>query len=242
MEKKEAYRHILPHFQQPGHAYFVTWNIKDAVPPKALERYTQKLEMLSVEIFNLRKKSGVTNSDSPKIIKHELEFLAPEHATPIEKLKQEYYLIRKKYIKAYDDLLDVARNPEIELSRAYNTKIVIQSLLFWEGKKLTNLAISIMPNHVHWVFELFEKDQEGNPIYLQDILQSVKRFSANQLNKAENMQGSLWQKESFDTTIRDEKHLYYAVRYTLNNPVKAGLVSEWRNWKGTWASTDFSDL
>lgn len=242
MEKKEAYRHILPHFQQPGQAYFVTWNIKDAVPPKALERYTQKLEMLSVEIFNLRKKSGVANSDSPKLIKHELEFPAPVHATPIEKLKQEYYLIMKKYIKAYDDLLDVARNQEIDLSRSDNTKIVIQSLLFWEGKKLKNLAFSIMPNHVHWVFELFEKDQEGNPVYLQDILQSVKRFSANQLNKAENRQGTLWQKESFDTTIRDEKHLYYAVRYTLNNPVKAGSVSEWKNWKGTWASTDFSDL
>jgi putative transposase len=91
-----------------------------------------------------------------------------------------------------------------------------------------------MPNHVHWVFQLFDKDNEGKPVYLQDILHSVKRFSSNRINKVENREGALWQKESFDTTIRDETHLYYAIRYTLNNPVNAGLVSEWHNWAGSW--------
>jgi len=38
MEKKEFYRHALPHFQQPGQAYFVTWSLKDALPAKALKR------------------------------------------------------------------------------------------------------------------------------------------------------------------------------------------------------------
>src|SRR5659263_575603 len=30
MEKKEFHRHYLPHFQQPGQAYFVTWSLKVA--------------------------------------------------------------------------------------------------------------------------------------------------------------------------------------------------------------------
>ena len=51
MEKKESYRHILPHFQQPGQAYFVTWNLQEAIPKKALVRYTQKLEMLKLQIL-----------------------------------------------------------------------------------------------------------------------------------------------------------------------------------------------
>ncbi|MCL6103810.1 MAG: hypothetical protein M1292_15215 [Bacteroidetes bacterium] len=225
MQKKEAYRHILPHFQQTGQAYFVTWNLKDAISPKALIRYTHQLDTLKTRI-------GAANSDSPMNKYRESEFAAPTPET--EKLKQEYYLVRKKYIKAYDDLLDTAKNPAIDLSRRENTEIIIQTLLFWEGKKLQNRAFTIMPNHVHWVFELFERDMEGNPVYLQDILQSVKRFSANQINKLENREGTLWQKESFDTTIRDDKHLYYAIRYTLNNPLKAGLVTDWRNWKGTW--------
>lgn len=106
MEKKEAYRHILPHFQQPGQAYFVTWNLKDAVPPKALERYTRQLEALGAAISN-RGNNMRLKTASPEI----------------EKLKQEYCLVRKKYIKAYDDLLDAARNPSVDLSQTENTAI-----------------------------------------------------------------------------------------------------------------------
>jgi len=236
MEKKESYRHILPHFQQPGQAYFVTWNLKDAIPPMALARYSNELEMirarLGAAISESRVKNGESEIDEP--LNGESEFAAPE----IEKLKLEYNLVRKKYIKAYDDLLDNDRNPPLNLSRKDLTKIVIGSLRFWEGVKLKNFAFTIMPNHVHWVFELFKIDKEGNPVYLQDILQSVKRFSSNHINILENRKGTLWQKESFDTTIRDEKHLYYAVRYALNNPVKAGLATDWRNWAGTWNGYD----
>ncbi|MBN1926414.1 MAG: hypothetical protein JW798_11315 [Prolixibacteraceae bacterium] len=52
----------------------------------------------------------------------------------------------------------------------------------------------------------------------------------------------MWQKENFDTTIRDEKHLYYAVRYTLNNPVKAKLVKRWQDWEGTWCAPGYGDF
>jgi REP element-mobilizing transposase RayT len=161
----------------------------------------------------------------------------PEPATPeIEKLRKEYYALRKKYIKAYDDLLDAERNPKIDLSKPKNFEVMLNTLKFWEGKKLKNHAFCIMPNHVHWVFHVFEKDENSEPVYLQDILYSVKRFSASEINKLENRKGKLWQKESFDTTIRDEKHLYYAVEYTLNNPLKSGLVNDWREWPGCWCA------
>ena len=42
MEKKEFYRHDLPHFQQPGQAYFITWCLNDAIPAKALLSYKKK--------------------------------------------------------------------------------------------------------------------------------------------------------------------------------------------------------
>jgi REP element-mobilizing transposase RayT len=139
--------------------------------------------------------------------------------------------------------LDADRDPLINLSKPENTVIIIESLKYWDGKKLNNWAFSIMSNHVHWVFEVLEKDTEDNPVYLQDLMQSVKRFSSNQINKLERKQGSLWQKESFDTTIRDEQHLYNAIKYTLNNPVAAGLVPDWKLWPGTflWStcSNDF---
>jgi REP element-mobilizing transposase RayT len=136
----------------------------------------------------------------------------------IENLKKKYYTLRKKYIKAYNELLDAEKNPKIDLSKSHNTEILVEALHFWEEKKLINHAFTIMPNHVHWVFELLEKDKDGKPVYLQDILQSVKRHTANQINKVEGRTGTLWQKESFDTTIRNEKHLYYAMQIHIEQP------------------------
>lgn len=212
--KKEHYRHILPHYQLPGQAYFVTWSLKDAIPPKALKRYTQKLE----EIKNQQEYHKTNNSDK------EIQ----------DKVAQEYYATRRKYIKAFDDLLHVTKTSGVDLSKPANMAIVKESLNFWQGKKLENRAFCIMPNHVHWIFQLHEKDDVGELVYLEDIMQSIKRFSAYEINKLENREGKLWQKESFDTTIRNEKHLYNAIEYTLNNPVVAGLVKNREDWPGSW--------
>ena len=251
MIKKESYKHLLPHFQQPGQAYFVTWCLKDAMPPKALKRYFQQLEILKSQLQPGAADSdpltslGVADSDPPfnksRIGVRDTQFKNSHH-TEIEQIKKEYNALRKKYIKAYNDLLDAERNPKVDLSKPENTKIVVDTLKYWEGKKLTNHAFCVMPNHVHWVFELFEKDEKGEPVYLQDILYSVKRFSAGKVNKLENHSGSLWQKESFDTTIRDEKHLYNAVEYTLNNPVSAGFVKDWKDWPGTGVANSDSPI
>jgi len=260
--KKEFYRHLLPHFQQPGQAYFVTWSLKDAVPKKALKRYTDELDKLRLQIKSfgtagatgaavskpLIKKMSGSESAPPEMSGSESappEMSGSETAPPkmrdseitppeLEKLKKQYYSLRKKYIKAYDELLDSERTPKINLSKPDNLQPVKETLLFWNGKKLENYAFCIMPNHVHWVFHVFEKDEKGKPVYLQDIMNSVKRFSANQINKVENRKGAVWQTESFDTTIRDEKHLHYAIEYTLNNPVAAGLVKNREDWPGIW--------
>lgn len=50
MEKKEAYKHILPHFQQPGQACFVTFCLWEAVPHGAFPDYSNKLRELRLLI------------------------------------------------------------------------------------------------------------------------------------------------------------------------------------------------
>jgi len=213
MEKKEFHRRHLPHFQQSGQSYFVTWCLKDAVPPKALESITNQQKKLHSMIEIAKSNNAIENT--------------------IFELKIELSKLRKKYMKALDDLLHIQTQFIVNLSDEVNTQIVMNALCYWEAKRIENYAITIMPNHVHWVFRLFDKDENNNPAYLQDILQSVKRFSSNQINILENRKGSLWQSESFDTTIRDEFHLYNAINYTLDNPVLAGLVKNWWEWKGT---------
>lgn len=222
MEKKEYYKHILPHFQQPGQAYFITWNLKDAVPPKALSRYTHQLDEIKAQIETLERQKS-----EERIIRE---------------LRSNYNSIRKKYVRAYDDLLNLGENLIVDLSTPENLEILKEALHFWENRKLENFAFCIMPNHVHWVFGLFEKDENGCLVYLQDLMHSVKSVTANRINEVEKRSGVLWQKESFDTTIRDDKHLYNAINYTLQNPVSAGLVSDWREWPGCWCGRGCGDF
>lgn len=213
MEKKESYRQHLPHFQQTGQAYFVTWCLKDAVPPKALENYTLQLKQLRSEIDIAK-----ANNSNEKTI---------------SELRIEFSRVRRKYMKAFDDLLHLQTKFIVDLSKEQNTQAVLSALCFWEGKRIENYAICVMSNHVHWVFRTLERDEKGEPIYLQDILQSVKRFTSNQINNFERTTGTVWQRESYDTTIRDTLHLHNAINYTLENSVAAGLVRNWWEWKGT---------
>lgn len=160
MEKKEFYRLYLPHFQQPGQAYFVTWCLKDAVPQKALRSYTQKLELQKSQIesfssvkmedqasqaVSVNLQTKIFDFDSPITLNFDSELTltknhksestnreskskicANKFAGPvspeIEKLKEEYYSVRRKYLKAYDDLLDAERNPIVNLSKPENTE------------------------------------------------------------------------------------------------------------------------
>ena len=214
MPHNEHYHHILPHYQQPGQAYFMTWCLKNSVPPKALSRYTKKLEELKTEIENAHKQKN----------NQQLMML----------LEQDYRSVRRQYMKAFDDLLHLQTEPVINLSKPEYTDIIAEALRFFENDKVINYTYCIMPNHVHWVFLTHEKDKKGLPVYVEDIMRSVKRHTANKINDLENRKGPLWQKESFDVTIRDDKHLYRAIEYTLNNPVVAGLVQIREDWAGSF--------
>jgi len=214
MEKKEYYRRELPHFQQPGQSYFVTWNLKDAVPAKALVNYKLQIIQLKQEL--------------------EMAQFRKVQKETIAEINKKIYQARKKYMGAYDDLLDVQKKPKIDLSKPEITSTIADTLHFWEKNRIDNYAFCIMPNHVHWVLHVYEKDVNNKPVYLQDILHSIKSFTALKINEIENLKGAFWQDESFDTTIRDQQHLFRAIDYTIMNPVKAGLVDNWLAWKGTW--------
>lgn len=213
MNKKEFHRVNLPHYQLPGQAYFITWNLQNAIPAQALKEFSEKLSLIKVSVDFAEK-----TKQSPE---------------QINALKNDIRFLRKMMLIALDDILDVGNHIDVNLSKTENTSIIVNSLRFWEGKKLKNFAICVMPNHLHWVLELYGSDENGEVVWLDDILKSVKQFSSTQINISENRLGKLWQKESWDTTIRDNRHLYKAIEYTRNNPVKAGLVKDWRDWPGT---------
>ena len=58
---------------------------------------------------------------------------------------------------------------------------------------------------------------------LQDIMKSVKHYSALQINRLLQRNGNVWQKESFDRIVRDEQHYMNLLQYINNNPKNLSL-------------------
>ena len=94
-----------------------------------------------------------------------------------------------------------------------------------------------MPNHVHVLLTTLE-----NASPLDKILQNHKKFTANKCNKLLNRNGQFCQNESFDRVIRSEKHFNSTFQYIINNPVKAGFVNNWKDWKWTYLHPDLESF
>ncbi len=67
------------------------------------------------------------------------------------------------------------------------------------------------------------------------IMQSLKRYTAREANKILGRRGAFWQDESYDHVVRDSNELERIVLYVLHNPVKAGLIEHWRDWKWSYS-------
>lgn len=65
-------------------------------------------------------------------------------------------------------------------------------------------------------------------------MQSLKGYTAHEANKILNRTGQFWEEESYDHEVRNDEELDRIVKYVLNNPVKAGLVKDWREWQWSW--------
>ncbi|WP_428356330.1 transposase [Methyloprofundus sp.] len=77
------------------------------------------------------------------------------------------------------------------------------------------IAYSIMPNHLHL---LFQQNQQ-----LKEIMKRIKGGSALLVNKYLARHGKLWERDYFDKAIRDEIHFLLTYEYIKNNAIKAKL-------------------
>lgn len=109
----------------------------------------------------------------------------------------------------------------------------VLSGLYWlekQGRIFLDAAV-IMPDHLHFVASL----QHGS---LAQLMHSLKSYTAKNVNILLNRKGSLWQRHYHDHAIRKNEDLNAVVLYTLNNPVRAGLVRDFHDypfWYCRWA-------
>ena len=102
---------------------------------------------------------------------------------------------------------------------------IVLSSLYWLEKQdriLLDAAV-IMPDHLHFVAGL----KQGS---LAQLIHSLKSFTAKKINVLLNRNGPLWQRHYHDHAVRQNEDLHEFVLYTLYNPVRAGLVNDFRDY------------
>jgi len=142
--------------------------------------------------------------------------------------------------KMYDHLLDESSFGPTWLKKREVAEIVMNSLHFYDKEHYDLYAFTIMSNHVHLVFRHLTQNYDVD-FPVTGIMKSIKSFTGKECNKKLCRSGRFWQIESYDRVIRDSRELENVILYTINNPVKANLVSQWKDWPYTYCKSEFCE-
>jgi alanyl-tRNA synthetase/REP element-mobilizing transposase RayT len=116
--------------------------------------------------------------------------------------------------------------------------IVFDCILHWRESRYRLVAACVMPDHAHFIIQpgVKEEDKHGNPVFwpLSEILHSIKSYSAKEVNKLDNVRGTLWQQERYDRYVRSDADLQEKFHYVCRNPWASGLARESERWPWLW--------
>ncbi len=117
--------------------------------------------------------------------------------------------------------------------------LVLESILYgYDHEQYELYAASVMPDHVHLLFEpqIKQETEEGKTVFwsLTEILKGIKSASAHRINKGAGRTGPVWEKESFDRMIRSEADLQEKFRYICGNPWESGVVGSSDGYPWLW--------
>jgi putative transposase len=149
---------------------------------------------------------------------------------PVDEEQLGILRIKRKFAE-YDKMLDTIRSGPHWLKEERIAAIVKEAIHHRDGKQYELHAYTIMSNHVHMVVTL------TGELPLDRVLQQLKSFTAVQCNKVLGRSGEFWMHEGYDHVIRKGR-FGYVVAYVLNNPVKAGLCTQWREFPHTYLNPD----
>jgi putative transposase len=191
---------FLPHWQQDGVTYFITFRMADSLPRETLRQWRK-------EQFEWLKAQGITFDSAESI-----EAIVRKLPAAIKSRFQNHSFV------SFDNLLDGCQGA-CHLKDPSLSATVGKSLLHFNGVRYVVSDFVVMPNHVHLLVG-FKSD-----LSITTQCESWKRFSATELNKQLDRSGRFWQAEQFDHIVRSAEQFEYFQEYIAENPEKAKLRS-----------------
>jgi REP element-mobilizing transposase RayT len=212
----DFYRRKLPHWHPNGAMFFITFRLAYSLPVHVIQELEEERER---EQQRIRAKFNGAQRQA------------------------ELYNLDKKHFCRFDAWLDrcVEESPRW-LAEEYIAQIVANEIHALDGERYRLVSYCIMSNHAHLAIDTAEYNVKPThagvtaPYPLADTLKRLKGRTARLCNQALGRSGHFWHHESYDHVIRSPKEYERIVSYILDNPVKAGLVENWKSWKFTFVS------
>jgi REP element-mobilizing transposase RayT len=118
-------------------------------------------------------------------------------------------------------------------SNAVHSDLVVDELRLLHSDSWRVLGFCVMPDHVHTLI----LNADGS---LLDFMRLLKGRSARSLR--DRVSGTVWQRSFHDHLVRRNEDIAGTLKYLLENPVRAGLASDWTRyrWSGSleWPEID----
>jgi putative transposase len=195
-QKVTITRGHLPHWDQQGATYFITWRTADSIPKEVWLKWRADRDTW--------------------LTKHGIGPTAKDWRMRVEELADDERQDFRRFSKALEDELDESHGPCV-LKRPEFAEIVSDALRFFDGERYELGDYVVMPNHVH----LLVGGMARNAMLKQ--VESWKRWTALKINAALGSSGRFWQDESFDHLVRSAASFEKFRQYIEENPRRAKL-------------------
>lgn len=189
---------LRPHWSQAGAIVFITFRTIDSMPREVLERWER-------EKHAWLDQRGVRQGRHWKDVVPHLE----------PKLRAEF---TRHFQRCREDFLDTCRGACV-LRDPKCSRIVADSLLYFDADRYLMGDFVVMPNHVHLLVAFSTESM------MQKQCESWLHFTAREINRRTNQSGHFWQQEPFDHLVRSVEQYEYLREYIAANPSKAGLTA-----------------
>ena len=144
------------------------------------------------------------------------------------------YEEQKRHFGRIDQAMDARRDGNHWLKNPQVAQMMADSLHHRDGNVYDLDTFTIMSNHVHLLMTPLQKT-DGSWIPLQEIMHSLKGYSARKANQLLGRSGQFWQHEGYDHYVRDDAEAGRIRNYIVMNPVKAGIVENWEEFPWTYS-------
>ena len=113
-------------------------------------------------------------------------------------------------------------------------EITLQCCTRGIGEQYDLYVAVVMPDHVHLILVPAVCHERQCVVPLSEIMKNIKGRAAHEINRRLERCGAVWQEESFDRVLRCSEKLDEKIAYVLDNPVRRGLVKDWREYPWVW--------